>query len=231
MGDAFIVRRGGMADAFAVIAVAYPEGSVCTCSKGTKTLRAKDTSGYFLFLLPEAGTWTVSCTDGTKTKSQNVVIQWQYEAQWVQLTYEYRIFTENVGAETAISKATSDTSMDPTNDPKIENDKIRFIGSNSWGVRTVFVQIDLTPFTALKAEGIITYQRAIHQYLGITTGEPVSNGTDNGAQGKDTGSIVSRIDFSTSRETISLDVSSLSGQYYLMITGNSTADVFNWWLE
>lgn len=33
MGDAFIVRRGGMADAFAVIAVAYPEGSVCTCSK------------------------------------------------------------------------------------------------------------------------------------------------------------------------------------------------------
>lgn len=96
MGEAFIVRRGG-APAFAVIGVTYPAGSVCTCTKGTKTLRAKDTSGSFPFLIPEAGTWIVSCTDGTRTKSQNVVIDRQYQAENVVLAYARYIY--NAGDE------------------------------------------------------------------------------------------------------------------------------------
>ena len=57
----------------AVIAVTYPEGSVCTCSNGTKTLRARDTSGKALFNVT-VGEWTVSCTDGSLTASKTVSI-------------------------------------------------------------------------------------------------------------------------------------------------------------
>lgn len=65
---------GGAANAFAAIAVTYPAGSSCTCSSGTKTLRAKDTSGSCLFLIPSAGTWTVSYTNGSKSDSREIGI-------------------------------------------------------------------------------------------------------------------------------------------------------------
>lgn len=51
MGDAFITRRGGgIKEGYALIAVTYPSGSVCTCMNGSKTLKAKDTSGAFCLL-------------------------------------------------------------------------------------------------------------------------------------------------------------------------------------
>ena len=57
----------------AVIAVTYPKGSVCTCSNGTKTMKARDTSGKALFNV-FTGTWTVTATDGSKTASKAVTI-------------------------------------------------------------------------------------------------------------------------------------------------------------
>lgn len=94
MGECFIMRRGGsgLADAFAAIAVTYPAGSTCTCTNGTKTLKAKDTSGSFLFLIPSTGTWTVRCTDGTKTASKAVSITKRYQTVSVVLLYELYLY-------------------------------------------------------------------------------------------------------------------------------------------
>ncbi len=99
MAECFIMRRGGggsVSNAFAVIAVTYPEGSICTCSNGTKTLRANDTGGAWLFLLPEAGMWTVSCTDGVQTANKNVNITHQYQAENVTLSYELVIVRDGI---------------------------------------------------------------------------------------------------------------------------------------
>lgn len=52
---------GGM-KIYAFIVVSYPAGSVCTCSKGSRTMKAKDTSGVYVFAIPEAGNWTVSAS-------------------------------------------------------------------------------------------------------------------------------------------------------------------------
>lgn len=52
---------GGM-KIYAFIVVKYPAGSVCTCSKGSRTMKAKDTSGVYVFPIPEAGSWTVSAS-------------------------------------------------------------------------------------------------------------------------------------------------------------------------
>lgn len=88
MGDAFIVKRGGGGGKlYAAIYVTYPSGSVCTCTKGTKTWTAKGTSGSYIFYVPENGTYTVSCTDGTKTASKTVSITAQYQVENVTLSY------------------------------------------------------------------------------------------------------------------------------------------------
>lgn len=83
---------GGSKKAFAIIGVTYPAGSVCTCTDGMKTLTLKDTSGLGIFLIPYAATWTVSCTDGDKTKSVTVSVAAEGQSESVTLTYEFMLF-------------------------------------------------------------------------------------------------------------------------------------------
>lgn len=87
--DAFIVRRGGgaLANAFAVIAVTYPEGSTCTCTKGSKVIRAKDTSGQYLFSIPETGVWTIKATNGAQTTEKAVEITTKYQFEEIKLYF------------------------------------------------------------------------------------------------------------------------------------------------
>lgn len=96
MGACFLYGNGGgSSKAYAAISVTYPEGSVCTCN-GAKTLKAKDTSGAYLFLVQEAGTWTVSCTDGTHTASKSVTVG-QCGAYTITLAYIIEIFNTTSG--------------------------------------------------------------------------------------------------------------------------------------
>ena len=86
MGDCIITRRGGSLT-FAFILVTYPAGSVCTCTDGTRTLRAKGTTGSFVFNIPYAATWTVSCTSGTETATASVSITTKGQSVSVALSY------------------------------------------------------------------------------------------------------------------------------------------------
>lgn len=58
----------------AYVAASWPAGSTCVCTDGTTTLTADDTSGTFVFSLPNAGNWTVSCTDSSQTASKSVTV-------------------------------------------------------------------------------------------------------------------------------------------------------------
>lgn len=78
---------GGGGKAFAFIVVTYPSGSTCTCTDGTKVLKAKGTTGSFVFNIPYAGTWTVSCTDGTDTATEDIVISTKGQSESVDLSY------------------------------------------------------------------------------------------------------------------------------------------------
>ena len=224
MGDAFIVRRGGMADAFAVIAVAYPEGSACTCTKGSKTLRAKDTSGYFLFLIPEAGTWTVSCTDGTKTKSQNVVIQWQYEAQWVQLAYTFDIIRDGeLKNGFVFSRAEWETGQATTFGTA---DGAFFLEGNQGCGGYVSQMIDFSPFSELTIDSAKNWNQ--WSYVSVTDSTSWEDGAGN--------FIVNHRDADPyQRKTYKLDVSSVSGEHYFKIHGYTDGtqkfNIYNIWLE
>lgn len=85
---------GGSAELPAIY-VTYPEGSVCTCSNGSKTYTAKDTSGYWLFAGLDIGTWTVTATDGGKTASKAATIT--TEGQVVELALSFRLWLYDAG--------------------------------------------------------------------------------------------------------------------------------------
>lgn len=78
----------------ATINITYPAGSTCTCSDGTTTLSAPDTSGTWACIVPNAGTWTVSSTDGDKSKSADVVITTDGQTESVTLLYVTYLFKD-----------------------------------------------------------------------------------------------------------------------------------------
>lgn len=92
-----IMLSGGGTKLFATIGVTYPAGSTLTCTNGSKTLTAKTTSGQWVFAIPETGTWTVTATDGTNTKSESVSIT--AEGQWesVTLSYQFVLYSLETG--------------------------------------------------------------------------------------------------------------------------------------
>ena len=89
-------KNNGGGKAFAAISVTYPAGSTCTCTDGTKTLKLKSTSGQGFFLIPYAATWTVTATNGTDTKSENIEITTEGQSVSVELIYELVLY-ENGG--------------------------------------------------------------------------------------------------------------------------------------
>jgi hypothetical protein len=113
MGEAFITRRGGSSNkAFAVIGVTYPAGSICTCSNGSKTLTTKDTSGKAMFIIPSAGTWTVTAVSGSKSKSKAVSISAEGQVEVVTLIFETILWEAGSDQNTSLTGgfATNNTS-------------------------------------------------------------------------------------------------------------------------
>lgn len=78
----------------ATINITYPTGSTCTCSDGTTTLSAPDTSGTWTCTVPNAGTWTVTSTGGDKSKSADVVITADGQTESVTLLYITYLFKD-----------------------------------------------------------------------------------------------------------------------------------------
>ena len=145
-------RRGGVR-LFSVIGVTYPAGSVCTCAKGTKTYKAKNTSGLALFAVPETGEWTVSCTDGTQTASTTATVSAEGEAVNVKLTYDLRLFdngdecTSVTGGWTNAGYTYSSMLSAP---PEISDGRIQLYGKpgGNTGIGTA-QSIDLTGYSKL----------------------------------------------------------------------------------
>lgn len=76
----------------ATINITYPAGSTCTCSDGTTTLSAPDTSGTWTCTVPNAGKWTVTSTDGDKSKSGDALITTDGQTESITLLYITHLF-------------------------------------------------------------------------------------------------------------------------------------------
>ena len=164
-------RRGGVR-LFSVISVTYPAGSVCTCAKGTKTYKAKNTSGRALFAVPEVGDWTVSCTDGTQTASKTVTISAEGEGINVELVYELLLFFDG-NAYTDVTGGWNGQTVAGAVNITIEGAYVlMYAGYGAEGFCTTGNLIDLTNYSVLEVTiaetGNVTNNRSYVSVLDST---------------------------------------------------------------
>ena len=87
----------------ATIHVTYPAGSKCTATDGVTTLKAPDTSGTWDCVVPNAGTWTITCTDGTRNRQEDISITTDGQSESVVLQYRLYLFKAGSGELVALT--------------------------------------------------------------------------------------------------------------------------------
>ena len=202
MGEAFIMRRlagtgSGAVGGYAVIGVSFPAGSTCTCAGGDTRFTAKDTSGAAAFAVPAAGTWTVTCTDGTHSKSRSVTITRAGQVECVILSYELALLSPEDGLAPGFSL---------TGNAAVSGNAILENGNGGFYFTPM---IDLTDYTQLSLTGILRAAASVNSR--ICVGSSPENVRDI------IGAPELTLEWPVTAEarTLTLDVSALTGSWYI----------------
>lgn len=201
--DAYIYKSGEWVQfsfAFvATIAVTYPVGSTLTCFDGTTTLTATTTSGSYTFIVPNAGTWTVSCTDGNQTKSGTVEITAEGQAESLTLSYAVIIFKNGAFTKGGIAQVKESSSSYTRSE----------ISGKKWATITDYTGW-MIGFTSVKFD--LTYVDTLY----VTWSKSSSGQSGSGSVGVYSAQAIGKgvVTTGTTGTNIPLDVSKLSGEYY-----------------
>lgn len=192
---------------FAAIGVTYPEGSILTCTKGSKTLRAKTSTGQWVFSIPEAGDWTVTATDGTNTRSQTVSITAEGQGVSMILNYELALLSSSGLASGYSLKVMNGA------DASISNNQIVFAGTVSSGHNRIYLSpaVDCSQYTKLTVKGRRTSGGSVASNftVGVAASLPgtsADNSFDFAAS--------TDISLGTEAETVTVDLSNVNTTCY-----------------
>lgn len=215
-----------------MIGVTYPEGSTCTCSDGNKTLKAKDTSGQALFLIPYAATWTVTAIDGELNVSKSVSISSFNEVVTTEIFFTKYLFNGGatvpwkklkMGRITTLSEFNINTNYYNVHESQIGiGTKLSMtITYPTQGNIATTELIDMAPYSTLKIDAN-TWENSGNtssvQYAIAVTNVTGDNVWYSNA------AVKSGVIAATGARTISLDVSALTGSFYVAIwAGNDEA--------
>lgn len=199
----------------AVIAVTYPEGSVCTCSNGTKTLKARDTGGRALFNVL-LGEWTVSCTDGSSTASQTVSITTEGQIESVTLSY----FTYYYNKGNTCDSVTGGWVKTGTGGSLTFNSESMTLVADTYQKGTDAATTNMVDLTDIKTlyfsvKSATSYPTPGYPRIGISENSNPSSGASNSSKW----TAFSGLSSSDSFQTVSVDVSSCTGSYYIAFGG------------
>ena len=200
MGEAIISRRGG-GKLFAVIDVSYPAGAVCTCSNGTRTLRARGTGGHFLFNIPTAGDWTVTAVLGEDTATETINVT-ERTAYSVELSFNFLIFDRSTQSYDSIAAIITNDG-EPYSGIRDKAPYIEFWASGATS-RTFQIgsKMDITPYKKLV-------------YVGYAGGYgPWEVGL---TQADKYGDVLPYVAVTESVETRELDITDVNGMYYIAV--------------
>lgn len=197
----------------ATINITYPAGSTCTCSDGTMTLSAPDTSGTWACIVPNAGTWTAAATDGVENTSESVSITTDGQTVAVELSYYTYLFKPNTDTTNVTGgwQLNSNGSLDSAGEQLVATFTNYYNHGIVFSVATIN-KIDFTEFTTLVATCKAT---------GENNAAPKSAtfavaSTQSGFNAAGTASTkVASTTFSNSTTTVQIDVSGISGSYYV----------------
>ena len=220
MSKGYIIGGGGSTKLYACIGVTYPAGSVCTCTNGTKTLKAKGTSGTAIFNVPSTGTWTVTATNGDKTASKSVSITAEGQTVVVELLYTLEIIN---GTDTSVSGGWAATSGRST---ALSSSGLYTINDGGSARGTLYMNsfdaTNLAKFNTLK--------------MSYTCGEVYSGGDVfqlRVGTTKNTGNQAAKtLTAQSSETTVSIDISGISSGYPYINQGQfAYLQISRMWLE
>lgn len=224
------VENVKMAFFAATISATYPEGSTCTCSDGTTTLTAPDTSGSCTFTVRNTGSWTVSATNGEEFASKVAVITSDGQSESVILLYETYLYLAGDtcdditgGYVVAGLRTGESTSSSSTGEPTINyNDSSMVIsaaktssaGKYIGGIVRTASKIDCSEYSKLIFEG--TVEGAEYLYNGVTICLWTEIGDYQAAN------CVDSVKMSNGSDSVELDITSLTESYYIGFGFSST---------
>lgn len=189
----------------ATIDITYPAGSTCTCSDGTTTLSAPDTSGTWACIVPNAGTWTATSTSGTETDSKAVTITTDGQSTSVELSYALFLFKPNAPSDIIAGEWEMPVNSAVTAEAELTVKSVNnFNGNRIISARTKG-QIDLTEYSTLQATC------------------KASGGSDTKLEVYSGSSVVASTAIGTDLTTVTVDISALSGLHSIGFAGNHTA--------
>jgi hypothetical protein len=230
MKGAIMLSGGGSGKLFAAIGVTYPAGSTLTCANGTKTLTAKNTSGQWVFAIPEPKslpeTWTVTSTDGTNTKSESVSITKEGQFESVTLSYQLVLFEGGAFVPWTVIQAKPTATISDTIYLKASDSSSAVVSA----VRTTN-KIDVSGYSTLKYT-VTENKKPQNAFMCVTssTSAPINAGSTNTV----TSNVVA-YGQPTATGTYSVDVSDVQGEHYVSIAvghyGGSGLGVSKVWLE
>lgn len=189
----------------ATINITYPAGSTCTCSDGTTTLSAPDTSGTWACIVPNAGTWTVTSTSGTETDSKAVTITTDGQSTSVELSYALFLFKPNAPSDIIAGEWEMPVNSAVTAEAElVVKSANNYNGGRDISARTKG-QIDLTEYSTLQATC------------------KASGGSNTKLEVYSGSSVVASTAIGTDLTTVTVDISALSGLHSIGFGGRHTA--------
>ena len=216
MGEAFITRRGGGIP-YAIIGVTYPAGSVCTCTNGTRTLTAEDTSGKAMFVIPSAGTWTVKAVLGDKTASSTVEITAEGQVETVVLVHELILFdgTDNTAVTGGLKLQAGQSPNETISNAPIADGKITITRTGYTGIYPTN-KVDITKYSTLyvdlKFRGTIQYVA----FAGILKSDRTPSQTMSHGGGAESNCSAYQ-GFGEGENSLAIPVDGLSGEQQFML--------------
>lgn len=189
----------------ATINITYPAGSTCTCSDGTTTLSAPDTSGTWACIVPNAGTWTVTSTSGKETDSKTVTITTDGQSISVELSYALFLFKPNAPSDIIAGEWEIPGNGAVTAEAELTVKSVNAYGNNRALSARTKGQIDLTEYSTLQATC------------------KASGGSDTKLEVYSGSSVVASAAIGTSLTTVTVDISALSGLHSIGFGGRHTA--------
>lgn len=189
----------------ATINITYPAGSTCTCSDGTTTLSAPDTSGTWTCIVPNAGTWTVTSTSGAETDSKAVTITTDGQSTSVELSYALFLFKPNAPSDIIAGEWEIPVNGTVTAEAELTVNSVNAYNSNRIFSARTKGQIDLTEYSTLQATC------------------KASGGSNTKLEVYSGSSVVASTAIGTDLTTVTVDISALSGLHSIGFGGSHTA--------
>lgn len=207
----------------ATISITYPAGSTCTCSDGVTTLTAPDTSGTWNCIVPNTGTWTVSCTDGVETAEDTVEITTDGQSVSVVLAYwngelydagnEFEGVTGGWVVDNYTSQGWKYGATFNT-----DNIEIALISGKCVGGVGTANAVDFSKYTKLKAKvtpsGSYTTTMYVLDQKGAVESYRIASTVSNG----------------NTQQTLTIDISGISSGYVSFVT-NGSCVIHSVWME